>query len=165
MVLRLSRLDFSPTHPSTKTEECQNWMTFTKCWCAVEYSHNNSISNHEDSITQVFANCGDEKEIYPLTVKEIAEAQKKDKAMKQLKISEKYEILLIENLQVLCKDGKLVIPKSLQHHAVSWYHHYLQHPGHSRLEETMRAAMYWKGMRTTIRSYVKKCRSCQTNKR
>ncbi len=28
-----------------------------------------------------------------------------------------------------------------------WYHHYLQHPGHTRLEETMKAAIYWKGMR------------------
>jgi hypothetical protein len=43
--------------------------------------------------------------------------------------------------------------------------HYLQHPGHSRLEETMISVMYWKGMRTTIRRYIKSCRSCQVNKR
>jgi hypothetical protein len=36
--------------------------------------------------------------------------------------------------------------------------------GHSRLEETMRSVMYWKGMRTTIRRYVKTCQSCQVNK-
>ncbi len=29
----------------------------------------------------------------------------------------------------------------------------------------MRSVMYWKGMRTTIRRYVKSCRSCQVNKR
>jgi hypothetical protein len=29
----------------------------------------------------------------------------------------------------------------------------------------MRSVMYWKGMRTTIRRYVKTCRSCQINKR
>ena len=72
-------------------------------------------------------------------------------------------MLLIANTKVLCKNGKLVIPKSLQKQIVQWYHHYLQHPGHSRLEETIKAAMYWKSMRTTIRSHVKKCRSCQTN--
>jgi hypothetical protein len=66
---------------------------------------------------------------------------------------------------VLCKYGKLKIPTSLRHRAVSWYHHYLQHPGHSRLEEMMRSLMYWKGMRTTIRRYVKTCHSCQVNKR
>ncbi len=72
---------------------------------------------------------------------------------------------LIEDIKVLCKNGKLMIPASLRHRAVSWYHHYLQHPGHWRLEETMRSVMYWKGMRTTIRRYVKTCQSCQINQR
>ena len=61
--------------------------------------------------------------------------------------------------------GQLVIPKPLQVHAVKWYHHYLQHPGHTRLKETMNAAMYWKGMRTTIWSLTKSCKSCQIDKR
>jgi hypothetical protein len=74
-------------------------------------------------------------------------------------------IHLIEDTKVLCKNGKVMIPTSLWHMAVSWYHHYLQHPGHSHLEETMRSVMYWKGMRTPIRKYVKSCRSCQVNKR
>ncbi len=72
---------------------------------------------------------------------------------------------LIEDTKVLCKNGKLVIPTSLWHRAVAWYHHYLQHPGHSRLEETMRSVMYWKGMRTTTRRYIKSCHSWQVNKR
>jgi hypothetical protein len=46
-----------------------------------------------------------------------------------------------------------------------WYHHYLQPPGHTRLEETMNAALYWTGMQTTIRSITKSCKSCQVNKR
>jgi hypothetical protein len=58
-----------------------------------------------------------------------------------------------------------MISASLRHRAVSWYHHYLQHPGHLRLEETMRSVMYWEGMRTTIRRYVKTCQSCKVNKR
>ena len=58
----------------------------------------------------------------------------------------------------------MVIPKSLQRCAVLWFHHYLQHLGHTRLEETMQAMMYWKGM-TTIRSIMKSCRTCQVNKK
>ncbi len=42
-------------------------------------------------------------------------------------------------------------------------HHYLQHPGHTRLEETMKSAIYWKGMRKTVRSITKSCKSCQVN--
>ncbi len=66
---------------------------------------------------------------------------------------------------MLCKNGKLIIPATLQQRAVVWYCPYLQHPGHSRLKETMRSVMCWKGMRTAIRRYVKSCRSCQVNKR
>ncbi len=72
---------------------------------------------------------------------------------------------LVEDTKGLCKNGKLIIPRSLQPRAVAWYHHYLQHPGHSRLEKTMRSVMYWKGMHTTILRYTKSCRSCQVNKR
>ena len=162
----ISRLDFTPALPPQR-EECQNWMTFTKRYCKFLHGTSDHYSGkqHLESMSQVFANRSEEDEIYPLTVKEIAEEQRKDKTLRALKDEDKYKVLLIENIEVLCKDEKLVIPKSLQARTVAWYHHYLQHPGHSRLEETLRAAMYWKSMRTTIRSYVKKCRACQINKR
>jgi hypothetical protein len=79
-------------------------------------------------MNNVFANCIEEDEIHPLTVKEIAEAQKCDRHFKVTALKEKYEKTLIENTSVFCKNRKLVIPQSLQHHAVNWYHHYLQHP-------------------------------------
>jgi hypothetical protein len=66
-----------------------------------------------------------------------------------------YKVELVKKVEVLCKDGKLVIPKDLQSHAVAWYHHYLQHPGSTHLEETLHATMYWKGMCNTIRAHVK----------
>ncbi len=56
------------------------------------------------------------------------------------------EIKLIENITFVCKDAWLVIPKPLQMHAGMWYHHYLQHPRHTRLKETMNAAIYRKGI-------------------
>ncbi len=73
-------------------------------------------------MNNVFANSSDEEEIYPLTVKEIAEAQKLNRLFKATTLKEKYEKTLIKNTPVFCK----VIPRSLQHRAVSWYHHYLQ---------------------------------------
>ena len=59
----------------------------------------------------------------------------------------------------------MIIPKSLQHCAVAWYHHYLLHPGNKHLKETIHLLMYWKGLRRTVQSHVKKCHSCQVNKR
>jgi hypothetical protein len=121
-------------------------------------------------MNEVFANPNQEDKIYPQTTEEIAEAQRADASPKHLfkcnaVIDQGLEIKLIENTTCVCKDGWLVIPKPLQVRAVKWYHHYLQHPGHTRLKETMNAAMYWKAMRTTIWSLTKSCRSCQINKR
>ncbi len=106
-------------------------------------------------MNQVFANRSEEDEIYPLTVKEIVEAQKADTKLKHYfksnaVLDKGLELKLIENESCICHKRRLVIPKPLQGHAVMWYHHYLQHPGHTRLEETMKAAVYWKGMSNTI---------------
>jgi hypothetical protein len=62
------------------------------------------------------------------------------------------------------KKGKIVIPAALQNCAVSWYHHNLQHPGHTRLEKTLHDTLYWKGMRHTIQWHVKYCCTCQIDK-
>ena len=136
------------------------WISWSK-----EHTHPNSVKQHLESMNHVFANRSEDDEIYPLTIKEIAEEQRKDKSLRALHNDKDYKVLLIENTKVLCKDGKLVIPKSLQARTVAWHHHYLQHPGHLRLEETLRAAMYWKTVHTPFRSYVKKCHACQINKR
>jgi hypothetical protein len=118
----------------------------------------------------VIANCSEDDEIYPLPTEETAVAQWADTSLKHLfkgnaVVDQGLEIKLIENTTCVCKDGWLVIPKPLQVPAIKWYHHYLQHPGHTRLEEAMNAVMYWKGMCTTIRSLTKSCRSCQINER
>ncbi len=75
------------------------------------------------------------------------------------------EIRLIDNTYVVCKDGKMIIPNPLQRCAVLWYHRYLQHPGHTCLEETMKATIYWKGMHTSIWPWIKSCRACQVKKK
>ena len=116
-------------------------------------------------MNRVFASQDDEEAIYPLTTREIAEAQKHDIELNTKTDKNGYTIQLVENTKILCKNGKMVIPKSLQKRAVAWYHHYLQHPGNTRLEETLRLSMYWKGLRKTVQSHVKKCHSCQVNKR
>jgi hypothetical protein len=151
---------------SSKCSQRQSWMTISKHWCNLEID-----TNKPKDLNFVFANQGEQDEIYPLTTIEIAEAQRKDQELKAYykknAIMPKRDVCLqlVEDTKVLCKNGKLIIFASLQCRAVAWYHRYLQHPGHSHLEETMRSVMYWKGMHTTIQRYVKSCRSCQVNKR
>ncbi len=180
----VSRLEYGPSVNQTaesfhtkkvrnKSHQRQCWMTVLKNWCELDIDADSldSYTKKHNNWNLVFAHHKEEEEIYPLTLKEIADAQRKDQELKvyfkkNTTMPQKdMGIQLIEDTKVLCKNGKLMIPKLLRHRAVSWYHHYLQHPGHLRLEEMMRSVMYWKGMRTTIRKYVKTCQSCQVNKR
>ncbi len=147
----------------------RRWKSFVHHW----QSYNESSTPTEAycfHMNEVFAYQSKEDKIYPLTREEFVEAQWADASLKHLfkhdaVIDQGLEIQLFENTTCVCKDGWLVIPKPLQVHAVKWNHHYLQHPGHTRLKETMNTVMYWKGMHTTIRSLTKSCRSCQINKR
>ncbi len=148
----------------------QQWKSFAHHWHS--YNETSALTQaYCFHMNEVFANGSDEDKIYPLTTVEIAEAQRADASLKHLfkcnaVIDQGLEITkLIENRTFVCKDGWMVIPKPLQLRAVRWYHHYLQHSGHTRIKETMNAVMYWKGMCTTIRSLTKSCRSCQINKR
>jgi hypothetical protein len=134
-------------------------MMVSKNWFKLDIDSDNldSYTDKHDDWNLVFAHHKEEDEIYPLTLIEIADAQRKDPELKvyykkNAQMPQKDICFhLIKDTKVLCKNGKIIIPASLRHRTVNWYHHYLQHPGHLRLEEMMRSMMYWKGMRTTIR--------------
>jgi hypothetical protein len=84
----------------------------------------------------VFANHSKEEEIFPLTTQEFAEAQKANVKLKHCfrhnaVLDKGLEVRLIDNTYEVCKGGKMIIPKPLQRCIVLWYHHYLQHPGHT----------------------------------
>ena len=115
-------------------------------------------------MNQVFTNRSEEDEIYSLTVKEIVEAQLVDITLKHFfkrnaVLDKEIQLQLVENESCICNEGRLVIPKPLQRRATMWYHHYLQHPRHTRLEETIKSAINWKGMRNTVQSITKSCKS------
>jgi hypothetical protein len=126
----------------SKCSQRQSWMTVSKHWCNLAID-----TNKREDFNFAFANHREKDEIYPLTTIEIAEAQCKDQELKvyykkNAKMPKKdIQLQLVEDTKVLCKNGKLIIPASLRHRAVAWYHHYLQHTGHSHLKETMRSMM------------------------
>ncbi len=136
----------------------QCWMTVSKNWWELDIDSDNldSYTDKHNDWNLVFAHHEEEDKIYPLMLTKIADAQRKGRELKvyfkkNAKMPQKdIGLHLIEDTKVLCKNGQLMIPTSLRHRAVSWYPHYLQHPGHLHLEETMRSMMYWKGMRPTI---------------
>ncbi len=121
-----------------------------KNWCKLDIDSDNldSYTNKHDDWNLVFAHHKEEEEVYPLTLTEIADAQRKDRELKAnfkknaIMPHKDMGIQLIEDTKVLCKKGKVIIPTSLRKRAVKWYHHYLQHPGQLCLEEMMKSVMY-----------------------
>ena len=96
----------------------------------------------------VFANNSvDDEDIYPVTVTEIADAQREDQKLKHLFDSTdrrlKNQKTIIDDTVVLVRreDPKdrprLIIPDSLQEKVIRWYHHYLQHPGRDCMSKTI----------------------------
>jgi hypothetical protein len=153
-----SKFKYSTFGIPAKRETIVKWRAFSKPWHC--YNENNpGNETQECNLNEVLANHSKEEEIFPLTAlttPEIAEAQKADVKLKHCfrrnaVLDKGLEVRLIDDMYVACNDGNMMIPKPLQRCTVLWYHHYLQHPGYTQLEETMKAAMYWKGMHTTIR--------------
>jgi hypothetical protein len=162
----ISRLDYNPEVKPTskfnhstigvpaKGETAIKWKTFSKIWCSYN-EHNSGNETQECNLNKVFANRSEEEEIFPLTTPEIAEAQRADSKFKHCfklnaVLDKGLDVRYVDNTYVVCKDGRMIIPKPLQRRAVLRYHHYLQHPGHTQLEETIKATMYWKGVHSTI---------------
>jgi hypothetical protein len=149
-VIRTAESFYTTKVKNTKSRQRQNWMTVSKNWCELDIDTDNLdlYTNKQNDWNLVFANHEEHDEIYPLTIIEIAEAQCKDRELKvyykkNAQLPQKDRCFhLIEDTKVLCKNRKILIPASLRHSAVSWYHHYLQHPGHLHLEETLRSVMY-----------------------
>jgi hypothetical protein len=106
----------------TKGETIVNWKAFSKLWRC--YNKNNpGNKTKECNLNKVFANRREEEEIFPLTTPEIAEAQKADIKLKHCfrcnaVLDKRLEVRLVDNKYVVCKDGKMMIPKPLQWRAV-----------------------------------------------
>jgi hypothetical protein len=70
-------------------------------------------------MNHVFANSSKEDEIFPVTVKEIVEAQKAGAKLKHLFkcnafLDKVLELQYVEDERCLCNKGRLIIPKPLQ---------------------------------------------------
>ena len=81
-------------------------MTFAQCWCHYTSSQEESTSpsvNIQESMNCVFANQDDEDAIYPLTTREIAEAQKHNLELNTMTDKFGCTTQLVENTEKMAK--------------------------------------------------------------
>jgi hypothetical protein len=67
---------------STKEMTSQRWLMFSKLWSCYNEAQEDPDESIIIQMNEVFVNRSEEDKIYPLTVKEIIEAQKADNKLK-----------------------------------------------------------------------------------
>ena len=62
-------------------------------------------------------------------------------------------IKLLDDTEVLVHDDNqlVILEMALRVHMIDWYHDYPQHPGETRLKETLCSIFYWHGIRHQVR--------------
>ena len=65
---------------------------------------------------------------------------------------------------LVTRDGKIVIPKSMEQEVTEWYHEHLLHPGEKRLELTLRQHFTFIGLGPKVTKVCKACAVCRSLK-
>ena len=107
---------------------------------------------------------------HPLSYKDIAFHQKKDRAL-QNKFRTQPEPHIKKpcafsdsTCELITKNDKICVPKSLQHKCAKWHHLTLMHPGEQRLELTAAQHHTWIGLKPTCVRVCKNCENCAASK-
>ena len=66
---------------------------------------------------------------------------------------------------IVTAEDKIVIPDSHKEAVLNWYHYFLNHPGESRMELTIRKKLYWRGLSGDCTHFVKTCKTCKKFKK
>jgi hypothetical protein len=109
-------------------------------------------------------------EFFPIKFKTIQREQQKDKSLlKLLKHNDAYTLKDFKGggkiRTLVCTNGKIVLPSSLQKRTVNWYHELLCHPGITRTEGTICQHFTFKGLSQMVTDVCKKCHICQKTKK
>ena len=110
------------------------------------------------------------EDAFPLTYKIIAREQREDRELLiKARTNPLYTVTVYrgggKQRHLITREGKIVLPATLQKRCVSWYHQMLCHPGETRTEQTIRQHFYWKNLRGDVELECKRCRTCQLTKR
>jgi transposase InsO family protein len=164
----LSRMEADFSDEIVETNACAQLCAFVMSQLTRDESYEAPNPGEPEEMASTFLLESEvEEEKFPMSPSLVQKEQAKDKEL-QKDISrnpDKYRKRKLEGAEVITRHKLIVIPKSLQKRIVAWYHHYLAHPGMTRLEATLRETMTWANMRKDIESHVRTCPQCQKYKK
>ncbi len=120
-----------------------------------------------DIVEDVLSFVPTDQDVFPVQIQKIKEKQEKDRSLrKEIRQNPKdYTKILIENQKIVSFRNRIYIPQELRRQVLSWYHHYLCHPGATRMYKTIGATMYCESMESDIKAFTKACPTCQRHKK
>jgi hypothetical protein len=138
----LLRLEKDEDENLYETEES---LVLSHAMCAVEQDEAKTLPAIKHEFVHHIMNVDEmESEEFPMSPEIIAREQKKDTHLKEvMKKSDKFLERIVEISTVITYKNKIYIPISLRKRIVWWYHTYLQHPGITRMEATLRKNITW----------------------
>ena len=104
-------------------------------------------TKRSDTALKLTVQCGnnhlniDSEEPFPLDLKQVAHEQNGDKQLQGIvkgiprHLKAEMNLNVINDVEVQTYNNRFYIPISLREKVLNWYHHYLQHPSASRMEQ------------------------------
>ena len=154
----------APTYTDTKQQMCFPMRLFTSTERSEE-ALDTAVQRGKSHLDV------DSEEPFPLDLERVAHEQNKDKQLQGTKkgiprnLKAEIKLKVINNVEVQTYNNIIYIPTSLRENVLNWYHHYLQHPGATRMEKTLGSVIYWPNMSKDIRRLCTTCKLCQLAKR
>ena len=112
------------------------------------------------------------EDMYPLSFQTLSDFQVKDEKLMKKLLSDDSRYTLTafhggedQEIDLITRDEKIVIPEQLQRRVVEWYHTFLCHPGETRTEQTIRQHFTFKGLKPMVHDVCSKCSICQKSKK
>jgi hypothetical protein len=135
--------------------------------CAVEQDEERLLPGTKYDLVHQIVNVDEiESEEFPMSPEIIARERKKDTHLKEgMKKSDKFSERIVERSTVITYENKMYILISLRKMIVWWYHSYLQHPGITRMESTLRKNLTWPNFRKDVEAVVNNCHEFQIGKK
>ena len=101
-----------------------------------------------------------------MDTKIISEAQRQDSnLLKKIKSNINFSTQTVDGHSVIMENDRIYMPTILQERTLNWYHHFLCHPGRTRMEKTLRETMTWPGLTSQVKRCCKYCSICQKLKK
>ena len=95
----------------------------------------------------------------------IGKEQRKHKNFNQLLLKahgdSKVTVKPLENIQLLWVNNRVATPPGLTDRILKWCHDCLNHPGETRMHQTLAQTLCWPNMKAHCENCVKQCSTCQ----